>query len=145
MEDDVKEVLKCFIECSQLNVSLSDGIPGNNLSENGFHLAISQNNPNILPVLEFLIQNSSTVNQQNVSGNTPLHYCVKENDADCLKLLLKAGADPNIKNDALESPFDIARKEDHRECLQILYDHSSKNPVKNYSFYTTFQLYSFFC
>ena len=132
MEDDVKEVLKCFIECSQLNVSLSDGIPGNNLSENGFHLAISQNNPNILPVLEFLIQNSSTVNQQNVSGNTPLHYCVKENNVDCLKLLLKAGADPNIKNDAHESPFDIAKKEDHKECLQLLNDHSSKNPVNKY-------------
>ena len=103
MEDDVKEVLKCFIECSQLNVSLSDGIPGNNLSENGFHLAISQNNPNILPVLEFLIQNSSTVNQQNVSGNTPLHYCVKENNVDCLKLLLKAGAICTICLDSMRS------------------------------------------
>ena len=130
MDIDLKEVLQCFTECSQLNVSLSDGIPGNDLSENGFHLAVSQNNPNILPVLEFLIQNSSTINQQNVSGNTPLHYCVKENNVDCLKLLLKAGADPNIKNDAHESPFDIAKKEDLKECLQLLNDHSSRNPVK---------------
>ena len=129
MENDVKEVLQCFIECSQLNVSLSDGIPGNSLSENGLHLAILQNNPSILPVLEFLIQNSSTVDKQNVSGNTPLHYCVKEKDVDCLKLLLKAGADPNIKNDAHESPFDIARMEYFEECLQILNDHSNKNPV----------------
>ena len=130
MENDVKEVLKCFIECSQFNVSLSDGIPGNDLSENGFHLAVLQNNPNILPILEFLIQNSSNVNQQNIIGNTPLHYCVKENNADCLKLLLKAGADPDIKNEAHESPFDIAKKEDHKECLQLLNDHASRNQVK---------------
>ena len=135
MENDVKEVLRCFTECSNLNVSLSDSIPGNNLSENGFHLAILQNSPNNLPVMEFLIQNSSTFNQQNVSGHTPLHYCVKENDVDCLKLLLKAGADPNIRNDAHESPVDVARKENHNECLQILFDHSCRNPVKKVSFY----------
>ena len=47
-----------------------------------------------LHMVDFLVQNSDSVNTQTAEGNTALHYCAIYNRPECMKLLLRAGADP---------------------------------------------------
>ncbi|KAG9509484.1 ArfGAP with SH3 domain, ANK repeat and PH domain-containing protein [Fragariocoptes setiger] len=63
----------------------------------------------VLPVMDFIIQNSRTLNRQNRTGETALHYCVKFNKPESMKLLLRSGADISIKNSAGLTPMEMAK------------------------------------
>lgn len=84
------------------------------IMETSIHLALScqaaSNNLKFecdLFILDFIIQNSRAINIQNSHGETPLHYCVKYNLPESMKLLLRSGADVNIKDSQTQSPVDL--------------------------------------
>lgn len=52
--------------------------------------------PAPLPVVEFYIQHGVEVNAQDMYGMTPLHYAMRERNAEAAIALLNAGANPNI-------------------------------------------------
>lgn len=85
--------------------------------ESALHLAIYQEDGLSLPVVDFLIQNSSSLDRQTKEGNTPLHYCVIYNKVECMRLLLRVGANPNIDNNNSKTPFDIAQE---RHCKTMM-------------------------
>lgn len=76
-------------------------------------MAIYQENGTSLPLVDFLVQNSHSLDRQTVEGNTPLHYCVISNKPECMRLLLRVGANPSIENNNGKTPLDIANE---RNC-----------------------------
>jgi Arf-GAP/SH3 domain/ANK repeat/PH domain-containing protein len=76
-------------------------------------------------ILDFIIQNSRSLNKQNARGETPLHYCAKYNLPECMKLLLRSGADVNIRNNNGETPLDVVKnlkQTDYNLLIEILGD-----------------------
>lgn len=56
-------------------------------------------NPSPVEVIEFYIEQGVPLDAQNQYGETPLHYAVREHNADAVLALLKAGANPHIRNE----------------------------------------------
>lgn len=56
-------------------------------------------NPSPVEVIEFYIEQGVPLDAQNQYGSTPLHYAVREHNADAVLALLKAGANPHIRNE----------------------------------------------
>jgi len=50
-------------------------------------------------IVELLLAHKADVNAKKTSGETPLHFAVKANRNDIVKLLLDSQADPNVKAD----------------------------------------------
>lgn len=50
-------------------------------------------------MIEFYIEQGVPLDAQNQYGETPLHYAVREHNADAVLALLKAGANPHIRNE----------------------------------------------
>ncbi|XP_042212211.1 arfGAP with SH3 domain, ANK repeat and PH domain-containing protein-like isoform X5 [Homarus americanus] len=89
------------------------GLPLTPLGECALHVAIYQENGASLPLVDFLVQNSHSLDRQTLEGNTPLHYCVISNKPECMRLLLRVGANPSIDNNNGKTPLDIANE---RNC-----------------------------
>lgn len=66
--------------------------------ETALQFAISEADRTTLPLVDFLVQNSSSsLNKQTLDdGNTPLHLCAKLNKTECMKLLLRTRAKVDI-------------------------------------------------
>lgn len=58
------------------------------------------------PVLaKALLDRRANPNAQDGAGNTPLHWAVRDNDVDCVKLLIAAGADLNVRSGSGRTPL----------------------------------------
>ena len=42
-----------------------------------------------LHLVDFIVQNSSSLDRQTREGNTPLHYCAIQNQCESMRLLLR--------------------------------------------------------
>ena len=73
-----------------------------------------------LHMVDFLVQNSDSVNTQTAEGNTALHYCAIYNRPECMKLLLRAGADPRQVNNNGKTPRDIADERGYALCQELV-------------------------
>uniref|UniRef100_A0A8B9CRD0 ArfGAP with SH3 domain, ankyrin repeat and PH domain 2 n=1 Tax=Anser brachyrhynchus TaxID=132585 RepID=A0A8B9CRD0_9AVES len=119
---DVFSLLQAYAE----NMDLSEPVqaplqvwhlePGETI----LHLAVLLSDQTSLHIVDFLVQNSGSLEKQTVVGNTPLHYCCTHNKPECLKLLLKAKASIAIANKAGETALDIARRTRHPQCELLL-------------------------
>ncbi|XP_054714802.1 ankyrin repeat domain-containing protein 16-like isoform X2 [Uloborus diversus] len=79
------------------------------LGRNVLHLAAQSAS---LSCIQYLIsQCGLNVNQQNSDGLTPLHFAAKENNSDCIKLLLKLNATPTIKDNKCRTVFGVMHKD----------------------------------
>ncbi|NXJ13203.1 ASAP1 protein, partial [Odontophorus gujanensis] len=115
---DIFTLLQAYAE----NVDLSKPVQAH-LQEPGetiLHLAVLLSDQTSLHIVDFLVQNSGSLEKQTVVGNTPLHYCCFHNKPECLKLLLKAKASTNITNQAGETALDIAKRTRHHQCEELL-------------------------
>ena len=90
-------------------------------AETSLHYAISrENNGNSLHIVDFLVQNSTNLNKQTREGNTPLHYCVIQNQCESMRLLLRSGANPCVENNNGKTPIDIAKERGHHLCEEMV-------------------------
>ncbi|XP_042212207.1 arf-GAP with SH3 domain, ANK repeat and PH domain-containing protein 1-like isoform X1 [Homarus americanus] len=96
------------------------GLPLTPLGECALHVAIYQENGASLPLVDFLVQNSHSLDRQTLEGNTPLHYCVISNKPECMRLLLRVGANPSIDNNNGKTPLDIANERNCRLLEDML-------------------------
>ncbi|XP_069162450.1 arfGAP with SH3 domain, ANK repeat and PH domain-containing protein isoform X6 [Procambarus clarkii] len=96
------------------------GLPLTALGECALHVAIYQENGASLPLVDFLVQNSHSLDRQTLEGNTPLHYCVISNKPECMRLLLRVGANPSIENNNGKTPLDIANERNCRLMEDML-------------------------
>ncbi|XP_028997686.1 arf-GAP with SH3 domain, ANK repeat and PH domain-containing protein 2b [Betta splendens] len=88
--------------------------------ETVLHLAVRMVDRNSLHIVDFLAQNSATLDKQTAKGSTALHYCCLTDNSECLKLLLRGRASVSITNEAGETPLDIAKRLRHIQCEELL-------------------------
>ncbi|NXK46214.1 ASAP1 protein, partial [Chauna torquata] len=115
---DIFSLLQAYAENMDLNEPVQ--APLQEPGETILHLAVLLSDRTSLHIVDFLVQNSGTLEKQTVAGNTPLHYCCAHNKPECLKLLLKAKASIAIANEAGETALDIARRTRHPQCEELL-------------------------
>ena len=66
------------------------------------------------------MQNSSNLDKQTREGNTPLHYCVIQNQCESMRLLLRSGANPCVENNNGKTPIDISKERGHGLCEEMV-------------------------
>merc|ERR1719187_1279389 len=116
----IEDLLQCMGECQQLGCDLTDAIPTSEFNETSLHHAISQETGGSLHIVDFLVQNSSSLDRRTKEGNTPLHYCVIQNQPEAMRLLLRSGASPDVQNNNGKTPLSIARERSHHLCEELL-------------------------
>ncbi|XP_077151747.1 arf-GAP with SH3 domain, ANK repeat and PH domain-containing protein 3-like isoform X2 [Ranitomeya variabilis] len=88
--------------------------------EHPLHFAVYMSERNSLPIVDFLIQNGGALDKVTADGQTALHYAVKYNKPDCIRLLLRAKASVNTVNHAGLTPLMLAQSLKHLECEELL-------------------------
>lgn len=84
------------------------------------HFAVYKSERNSLPIVDFLIQNGGALDKVTADGQTALHYAVKYNKPDCIRLLLRAKASVNTVNHAGLTPLMLAQSLKHLECEELM-------------------------
>ncbi|NXO51772.1 ASAP1 protein, partial [Aramus guarauna] len=117
-DKDIFSLLQAYAE----NVDLSEPVlsPLQEPGETILHLAVLLSDRTSLHIVDFLVQNSGSLEKRTVEGNTALHYCCSHNKPECVKLLLKAKANIAITNEAGETALDVARRMKHPLCEELL-------------------------
>ncbi|XP_051732413.1 LOW QUALITY PROTEIN: arf-GAP with SH3 domain, ANK repeat and PH domain-containing protein 2b [Ctenopharyngodon idella] len=88
--------------------------------ETALHLAVRMVDRNSLHIVDFLVQNSGSLDKQTAKGSTALHYCCLTDNSECMKLLLRGKASVTITNDAGETPLDLAQRLRYSKCEELL-------------------------
>ncbi len=89
-------------------------------AETSLHYAISHETGHSLHMVDFIVQNSSSLDKQTREGNTPLHYCVIQNQCESMRLLLRSGANPGLENKNGKTPLSIAKERGHELCEELV-------------------------
>jgi ankyrin repeat protein len=89
-------------------------------SETSLHHAISKETGTSLHMVDFIIQNSSSLDRRTREGNTPLHYCVIQNQPEAMRLLLRSGASPDLANNNGKTPLSIAKERGYHLCEELV-------------------------
>ncbi|XP_076011144.1 arf-GAP with SH3 domain, ANK repeat and PH domain-containing protein 2b [Genypterus blacodes] len=116
---DILSLIQVYAE----GTDLMEAIPQPNEHEPGetaLHLAVRMVDRNSLHIVDFLAQNSGSLDKQTAKGSTALHYCCLTNNSECLKLLLRGKASVATTNEAGETPLDIAKRLHHSQCEELL-------------------------
>ncbi|XP_022242959.1 arfGAP with SH3 domain, ANK repeat and PH domain-containing protein-like isoform X1 [Limulus polyphemus] len=116
------QLLQAFVEGADLTWVL----PNSKTGETSLHVAVTQEDGTSLHVVDFLVQNSTSIDKQTKHGNTPLHVSTLQNQTECMKLLLRCGANPQIENSEGKTPLDIAREKKFHTCVELL-EHALQN------------------
>uniref|UniRef100_A0AAY4DZS2 ArfGAP with SH3 domain, ankyrin repeat and PH domain 1b n=1 Tax=Denticeps clupeoides TaxID=299321 RepID=A0AAY4DZS2_9TELE len=84
---DLMSLIQLYAE----GVELTDQFPeaGQDPGETALHFAVRTADHTSLHLVDFLVQNSGTLDKQTDSGNTALHYCCLYEKPECVKLLLR--------------------------------------------------------
>ena len=69
------------------------------------HLAVENNSEKLV---KYFLDKNYNPNEQNIFGDTPLHYAIKLKNKNIIQLLLNDRGDLNIKNKKGISPYDLA-------------------------------------
>ncbi|XP_062849937.1 arf-GAP with SH3 domain, ANK repeat and PH domain-containing protein 1a [Trichomycterus rosablanca] len=93
---------------------------GQDPGETALHFAVRTVDQTSLPLVDFLVQNSGSLDRQTESGNTALHYCCTYEKPECIKLLLRGKPMIDIVNQNGETSLDIARRLKSVQCEEPL-------------------------
>ncbi|XP_037079272.1 arfGAP with SH3 domain, ANK repeat and PH domain-containing protein-like [Pollicipes pollicipes] len=111
------QLLQAWAEGAELTAPIT----GSHLRETALHLAVRQEvDGSSLHIVDFLVQNTDSLNTQTAEGNAVLHYCAIHNRPECMRLLLRAGADPRLVNNNGKTPRDIAEERGYALCRELL-------------------------
>ncbi|TSK82135.1 Arf-GAP with SH3 domain, ANK repeat and PH domain-containing protein 1 [Bagarius yarrelli] len=96
---------------------------GQDPGETALHFAVRTSDQTSLPLVDFLVQNSGSLDRQTESGNTALHYCCTFEKPECVKLLLRGKPLIDIVNQNGETALDIARRLKNAHCEEPFNPH----------------------
>ena len=116
----LEDLLQASAECHLLGCDLTDPLPNSEFQETSLHHAISQETGGSLHIVDFLVQNSSSLDRKTKEGNTPLHYCVIQNQPEAMRLLLRSGASADLPNNNGKTPLNIARERGYHLCEELV-------------------------
>ncbi|XP_040581690.1 arfGAP with SH3 domain, ANK repeat and PH domain-containing protein isoform X2 [Lepeophtheirus salmonis] len=116
----IYDLLQVIGEAHLHGVDITDPLTSSEFAETSLHYAISHETGQSLHVVDFLVQNSTSLDRQTREGNTPLHYCVIQNQTESMRLLLRSGANPSIENNNGKTPLSIAKERSHKLCEELL-------------------------
>ena len=95
-------------------------IPVNSLNQTALHLFFEDERENP-ETLEALLAEGADPNRKDTSGNTPLHYAVKNHaPPELIRIVQNHGGDINRPNNYLQPPLFMAEQESWREELEAL-------------------------
>ncbi|XP_064488613.1 arfGAP with SH3 domain, ANK repeat and PH domain-containing protein-like isoform X2 [Ornithodoros turicata] len=117
------QLLQAFAEGANLTAVLPNY---KTTADTALHVAVAQEDGTSLHIVDFLVQNSSSVDTQNKAGNTAVHIAVLHNQTECMKLLLRSGALVNVKNSDNKTPLDLARELGLHTCQELI-EHAQQN------------------
>ena len=111
-----KDFLECIKEKSQnaSNPSLHSA------AEQGDYLSVKK-----------ILNLECNVNQQDVTGWTPLLYAVANNRLEIVKLLLQNAANPNISNLSLISPLHYAARYGYLHTCKLLFEYGANTNARD--------------
>ncbi|XP_050987561.1 arf-GAP with SH3 domain, ANK repeat and PH domain-containing protein 1a isoform X2 [Labeo rohita] len=114
--------LMALIQLYADGVELMDPFPeaGQDPGETALHFAVRTSDQTSLHLVDFLVQNSGTLDRQTDSGNAALHYCCTYEKPECLKLLLRGKPSIDLANQNGETALDIARRLKNTQCEDLL-------------------------
>ncbi|XP_056333358.1 arf-GAP with SH3 domain, ANK repeat and PH domain-containing protein 1a [Danio aesculapii] len=114
--------LMALIQLYADGVELMDPFPeaGQDPGETALHFAVRTSDQTSLHLVDFLVQNSGTLDRQTESGNAALHYCCTYEKPECLKLLLRGKPSIDLVNQNGETALDIARRLRNAQCDELL-------------------------
>ncbi|XP_071993076.1 arf-GAP with SH3 domain, ANK repeat and PH domain-containing protein 3-like isoform X2 [Engystomops pustulosus] len=118
-QHDLMALLHCIAIGADLGKPL-DPMDNQDHVEYPLHLAVCVSERNSLPIVDLLIQNGGVLDKVTADGQTALHYAVKYNKPDCIRLLLRAKASVNTVNQAGLTPLMLAQSLRHLECEELL-------------------------
>ena len=81
------------------------------------HYAASGAKPQIIRIL---LEHSAYIDAESPNGSTPLMMAAMYGNAECVKILLDAGADPTLKNQLGLSTSDFARQASRLDSLSLI-------------------------
>merc|ERR1719323_390128 len=116
----LEDLLQVSAECQSLGCDLTDPLPNSEFQETSLHHAISQETGGSLHIVDFLVQNSCSLDRKTKEGNTPLYYCVIQNQPEAMRLLLRSGASADLPNNNGKTPLNIARERGYHLCKELL-------------------------
>ncbi|KAJ3192583.1 hypothetical protein HK101_006297 [Irineochytrium annulatum] len=85
-----------------------------------FHVAAANGESGILSFLLPYLQPTDLALGTTLDGSTALHWAALNGKADCVGILLAAGADATIKNDDGRSSITVAEQQEHFEIVNML-------------------------
>ncbi|XP_052272308.1 arf-GAP with SH3 domain, ANK repeat and PH domain-containing protein 2-like isoform X2 [Dreissena polymorpha] len=114
--------LQAILQVRAEGLDLMTVLPESPVEETALHLAIAQEDGTSLPIVDFIIQNSSlnSLGRQTRDGNTCLHLCAMLNKAECMKCLLRTKPEiAHIKNSLGQTALDIANENSYQLCADL--------------------------
>lgn len=118
LNKNIYQALQCFGENQNcVNWTLASC---EDSKENALHLAVKHEDNTSLHLVDFLVQNSTNISQQNLDGNTPLHLCILNNKSEPLKLLLRSSANVNIVNNNDKTPLQLAKELKRTHLIELV-------------------------
>ncbi|KAK1786822.1 hypothetical protein P4O66_017002 [Electrophorus voltai] len=114
--------LHALVQLYADGVELLDPFPeaGQDPGETALHFAVRTSDQTSLHLVDFLVQNSGSLDRQTESGNTALHYCCTYEKPECLKLLLRGKPAMDLVNQNGETALDIARRLKNTQCEEAV-------------------------
>jgi ankyrin repeat protein len=71
----------------------------------------------------FLESRATSVDARDDKGRTALHFASRMKSAECVRLLVEAGADPNARDKEGFTPLHMAAGYGRAECATLLLEH----------------------
>ncbi|XP_029930679.1 arf-GAP with SH3 domain, ANK repeat and PH domain-containing protein 1a [Myripristis murdjan] len=115
---DLLSIIQLYAEGAELLEPLPE--PGKEAGETALHHCVRTADPASLHLVDFLVQNSGSLDGQTEAGNTALHYSCLYNKQQCVKLLLRGKPDLHITNQSGETALDIARRLRNPQCEELV-------------------------
>ncbi len=72
------------------------------------------------PIIAILLDHSAYIDAESPNGSTPLMMAAMYGNAECVKMLLEAGADPTLKNQQRLSAVDFAINASRTDSLTLI-------------------------
>lgn len=84
------------------------------------------------PIAELLIAASADVNVVDQRyGQTPLHYAVRENNREVVRLLLHSGANSNARSSSGDTPLQFAVAKGYPDIVELLLNSGADPELRN--------------